>query len=433
MQSTYRITLADCLAIRAAIVPAPNPSSMFTTATPGRATGDHRQQRAHAAEGRAVARAGRHRDHRRGHDPADDRGQRRIPPGHDHHAVRALEIRQRGLQPVQPGHARVPVHDHLGAEQLRPHLRLAHHRRVRRARRTRSSRAPWPRARRARSTPAAPARPRRRRRRSASTASRAALSARVTSTLPEPASSSAVAIALISSGVLPSATIASGAPWRASRLGVHAREAEVARRNPSGPAGYPGWYGWPHLRSRVLAHARGGLARWGENSLRRTIHGTAHDPEDAVMNNNFHELAHRRNDGIDVTMFWDSATDRVTVAVDGSQAGRAVRDRRRARRARPRRLSSPLRVPARCANSAAHPQPWSPTDMTSRRHRLDRPLPRRAGHAAARCGGAGALSRAGRRSSSTSSTRTAARSASGADRCPRRCSRGGSTASSRHE
>ena len=35
-------------AIRAAIVPAPSPSSMFTTATPGRARAQHRQQRGHA-------------------------------------------------------------------------------------------------------------------------------------------------------------------------------------------------------------------------------------------------------------------------------------------------------------------------------------------------------------------------------------------------
>jgi hypothetical protein len=36
-----------------------------------------------------------------------------------------------------------------------------------------------------------------------------------------------------------------------------------------------------------------------------------------------HELAHRRNDGIDVTMFWDSATDRVTVAVHDGKRGDA--------------------------------------------------------------------------------------------------------------
>ena len=34
----------------------------------------------------------------------------------------------------------------------------------------------------------------------------------------------------------------------------------------------------------------------------------------------FRELAHRRNDGIDVTMFWDSATDRVTVSVAGGRS-----------------------------------------------------------------------------------------------------------------
>jgi hypothetical protein len=37
----------------------------------------------------------------------------------------------------------------------------------------------------------------------------------------------------------------------------------------------------------------------------------------------FRELAHRRNDGIDVTMFWDSATDRVTIVVDDRKGGDA--------------------------------------------------------------------------------------------------------------
>jgi hypothetical protein len=32
-----------------------------------------------------------------------------------------------------------------------------------------------------------------------------------------------------------------------------------------------------------------------------------------------HELAHRRIDGLEVTMFWDSSTDRVTVAVDDAK------------------------------------------------------------------------------------------------------------------
>jgi hypothetical protein len=35
------------------------------------------------------------------------------------------------------------------------------------------------------------------------------------------------------------------------------------------------------------------------------------------------ELAHRRNDGIDVLMTWDSATDRVTVSVADSKGGDA--------------------------------------------------------------------------------------------------------------
>jgi hypothetical protein len=36
---------------------------------------------------------------------------------------------------------------------------------------------------------------------------------------------------------------------------------------------------------------------------------------------NTRELAHRRNDGIDVRMLWDSATDRVVVAVHDSKTG----------------------------------------------------------------------------------------------------------------
>ena len=40
-----------------------------------------------------------------------------------------------------------------------------------------------------------------------------------------------------------------------------------------------------------------------------------------TSSNTIHELTQRRNDGIDVTMFWDSATDRVTVAVNDRKAG----------------------------------------------------------------------------------------------------------------
>jgi hypothetical protein len=35
------------------------------------------------------------------------------------------------------------------------------------------------------------------------------------------------------------------------------------------------------------------------------------------------ELAHRRNDGIDVTMLWDSAGDQVMVAVNDTKSGEA--------------------------------------------------------------------------------------------------------------
>jgi hypothetical protein len=41
------------------------------------------------------------------------------------------------------------------------------------------------------------------------------------------------------------------------------------------------------------------------------------------MNNTLHELDHRRIDGIEVTMFWESSTDRVTVAVNDLKGGEA--------------------------------------------------------------------------------------------------------------
>ena len=41
-----------------------------------------------------------------------------------------------------------------------------------------------------------------------------------------------------------------------------------------------------------------------------------------TTNPNYRELAHRRNDGIDVRMLWDSATDRVMVAVHDSKTDR---------------------------------------------------------------------------------------------------------------
>jgi hypothetical protein len=43
------------------------------------------------------------------------------------------------------------------------------------------------------------------------------------------------------------------------------------------------------------------------------------------MNNHttLRELAHRRNDGIDVTMLWDSGRDQVMVAVNDTKSGEA--------------------------------------------------------------------------------------------------------------
>lgn len=41
------------------------------------------------------------------------------------------------------------------------------------------------------------------------------------------------------------------------------------------------------------------------------------------MNSTVHELAYRANDGIYVTMLWDSATDQVTVSVSDSKTDEA--------------------------------------------------------------------------------------------------------------
>ena len=65
------------------------------------------KKRRHAAEARPVADTGRHRDHRRCHQPADDRWQRAVHPRHhDHHRGRRqrLAVRQ---DPVKTRHADV--------------------------------------------------------------------------------------------------------------------------------------------------------------------------------------------------------------------------------------------------------------------------------------------------------------------------------------
>ena len=114
-------------AIRAAIVPAPKPSSMFTTATPAAQEVSIASSAVDAAERRAVAGARRHADHRRGDEAADHGGERRVLPGHHDHAVRPREIVQRRREPVQARHAGVLVHDDLAPEQLGAHARLVHH------------------------------------------------------------------------------------------------------------------------------------------------------------------------------------------------------------------------------------------------------------------------------------------------------------------
>jgi hypothetical protein len=44
----------------------------------------------------------------------------------------------------------------------------------------------------------------------------------------------------------------------------------------------------------------------------------------ATASDNRRELAHRQNDGIDVTLFWNEGTSRVTILVLDSHAGEAL-------------------------------------------------------------------------------------------------------------
>jgi hypothetical protein len=74
---------------------------------PWRTRGQHRQQRGHALERRAVPRRGWNGDDRCGDESGQDRHQRRLHAGHGDHEVGGAQLRQHAGQPVQPGHAHV--------------------------------------------------------------------------------------------------------------------------------------------------------------------------------------------------------------------------------------------------------------------------------------------------------------------------------------
>jgi len=44
----------------------------------------------------------------------------------------------------------------------------------------------------------------------------------------------------------------------------------------------------------------------------------------ATASHNRRELAHRQNDGIDITLFWNAGTSRVTIQVLDSRSGEAL-------------------------------------------------------------------------------------------------------------
>ena len=81
-----------------------------------RAGVEHGEQGREPAEARAVADAGRHRDHRRADEAADHRRQGALHAGDDDEAVGAVEDRPGGDQAVQPGDADVVDPLDAGAE-----------------------------------------------------------------------------------------------------------------------------------------------------------------------------------------------------------------------------------------------------------------------------------------------------------------------------
>ena len=91
---------------------------MFTTATPGRAGVEHGEERGEAAEARAVADAGGHRDHRRAHQPGDQRRQRAVHAGDRDHRLGAADGVELSEQPVHAGDADVVVALDLAPEPL---------------------------------------------------------------------------------------------------------------------------------------------------------------------------------------------------------------------------------------------------------------------------------------------------------------------------
>ena len=219
--------------------PAPNPSSMLDAPPAPAAHEDSMESRAVTPPNAvAVADARRHADHRRG---APARPRREASAASWPATTTTQSARSRspsgGRQAVQAGHAGVRMDDDLRAEELGAHARLGHHRPVRGAAGDDGDQAARRRHRAGDPGAAAPARPRSRPGRRAAAPPGRPSSARVTSTLPAPASSSAAAMASISSGVLPSARMASGAPWRCSRS-VSTR-AKPRSRKP-GPARNPG-------------------------------------------------------------------------------------------------------------------------------------------------------------------------------------------------
>ena len=101
---------------------------------PRRARREHGEQRRDPLEAGAVADAGRHRDHRTGHQTGNHRRQGAVHAGHDHGHIRAAKFVHRAEQTLEAGDTDIPDALDLVTQPAGAHRRLLGHREIRRSR-----------------------------------------------------------------------------------------------------------------------------------------------------------------------------------------------------------------------------------------------------------------------------------------------------------
>src|SRR5438128_490222 len=78
----------------------------------------------------------------------------------------------------------------------------------------------------------------------------------------------------------------------------------------------------PRRKARRFPPMRGGRLRSYGGHMKQDDHRKGATMEaTATVNGSLRELAHRENDGIEVTLLWDERTDRLTVSVLDTRTG----------------------------------------------------------------------------------------------------------------